>query len=369
MQTNDRVRYFLGANSPQGFYSLYDQLIDPRQADAIYILKGGPGCGKSTLMRRVALRAEEMGEQVEYIHCSGDPDSLDAVVLPTYKTAIVDGTAPHVVEPVYPGVVESYVNLGGCYDRAALQEKRGAIMDCMSGYKDHYKRAYRCLNAAAQIEADTRDILVTAAFEEKVAKRARGILSREVRGEGHGSGQIRQRFLGAISHQGVQTYYGTADALCKRIYMLEDSCGLAHPLLTSLLSGLTHAGYDVVACPSPMAPDRLAHLIVPELSLAFLSTSPGTVCPRRPYRRIRLESMVDAELLRRSKARMRFSRRVAAALTDEAVDSLRKAKAMHDELEALYNPHVDFDRVRQIADELAAGILKPGKSADPKSAT
>ena len=75
---------------------MYDQLIDPAQAQAIYILKGGPGCGKSSLMHRVAQRAEEAGESVEYIQCSGDPDSLDAILLPGRKTAIVDGTAPHV---------------------------------------------------------------------------------------------------------------------------------------------------------------------------------------------------------------------------------------------------------------------------------
>ena len=74
MATAD-IRYFLGANSPDGFYSLYDQMIDPVQARRIYILKGGPGCGKSTLMRRVAARAEELGQETEYIHCSGDPDS------------------------------------------------------------------------------------------------------------------------------------------------------------------------------------------------------------------------------------------------------------------------------------------------------
>lgn len=100
MQAKQQIRYFLGANSPQGFYSLYDQLINPAQARAIYILKGGPGCGKSSLMRRVAQRAEEAGETVEYIHCSGDPDSLDAVILPTHATAIVDGTAPHGTAPL-----------------------------------------------------------------------------------------------------------------------------------------------------------------------------------------------------------------------------------------------------------------------------
>lgn len=357
MQADKAIRYFLGANSPLGFYSLYDQLIDPAQARAIYILKGGPGCGKSSLMRRVAQKAEEAGEQVEYIQCSGDPDSLDAVVLPSYQTAIVDGTAPHIIEPHFPGVVESYVNLGDCYDRTGLSGVRQEIMGCMSGYKDCYKRAYRCLGAAAEIAEDMRSILTTKGLEEKAAKRVRGILSREVRKEGSGSGQSVQRFLGAVTHQGQLTYYETAETLCKRIYILEDSYGLSHLMLTHLLAGATAARYDVVACPSPMAPDRLAHLLIPELSLAFLSAPPGQEFSRRPYRKLRIDAMADPELAHRSKARLRFSRKVTSALIDEAVDSLAQAKAMHDQLESLYNPHVDFDRVYRMADDLAQTIL------------
>ena len=62
--------------------------------------------------------------------------------------------------------------------------------------------------------------------------------------------------------------------------------------------------------------------------------------------------MADQEVLRRLRARLRFSRKVSAALVEEAVDSLAQAKAMHDELESLYNPHVDFDRVYCIAGEI-----------------
>ena len=96
MTTEPKVRYYLGANSPSGFYSLYDQLLDPAEAEELLILKGGAGCGKSTLMGQVAARAEEKGLRVEYIRCSGDPDSLDAIILPDRHAAIVDGTAPHV---------------------------------------------------------------------------------------------------------------------------------------------------------------------------------------------------------------------------------------------------------------------------------
>ena len=69
--------------------------------------------------------------------------------------------------------------------------------------------------------------------------------------------------------------------------------------------------------------------------------------------------MADSELLRRNKPRLKFSRKVSAALLEEAVESLAQAKAMHDRLEALYNPYVDFDLVeetaRQIGDEILNG--------------
>ena len=259
MSQTYQIQYFLGANSPQGFYSLYDQLLPPETANAIYIIKGGPGCGKSTLMRQVAAQAAQAGETAEYILCSGDPDSLDGVVLPRLKAALVDGTAPHVIEPKYPGVVEQYVNLGVCYDREGLQAVREELQGCMRGYKEHYQRAYRCLGAAAEIREDVRDTLMTEELEAKLAKRARGILSRELKPRKTGeAGAVKQRFLGAVTHKGVLTLYDTASAQCTRIYELSDRYGLAHPLLARLLSGAVLGGYDVVACPDPMAPERLA---------------------------------------------------------------------------------------------------------------
>lgn len=352
------IQYFLGANSPRGFYSLYDQLIKIEDASAVYILKGGAGCGKSTLMRQVALAAEESDAQVEYILCSGDPDSLDAVVLPGLGTALVDGTAPHVVEPKYPGIIERYVNLGDCYNTAALSHLRHEIMGCMTGYKDCYQRSYRCLDAAAQIMADMRATLLTPALEEKMQKRAVGILSREVhRRKGHAPGKVTQRFLSAVTHKGRITLFETAQAQCSRIYELSDGYGLAHSMLAHLLTGITSAGYDVVACPCPMSPERLEHLIVPQLSLAFLSCSADHPFPGRPYRRIRLDAMVGAELLRHSRPRLRFSKKVISSLVEEAVSSLSQAKSMHDDLEALYNPHVDFEQVHATARNIIAEIL------------
>jgi len=263
-----------------------------------------------------------------------------------------------VVEPKYPGAVEQYVNLGDCYDRAGLRAIRGKILTCMDGYKEHYQRAYRCLDAAAGIQTDVRAMLAAPALEEKLAARAHGILSRELKPKRSApSGRVKQRFLDAVSHKGLITLFQTARAQCTRIYELSDRYGLSHLLLTHLLAGAVMGGYDVVACPDPMAPERLSHLLVPELGLAFLSASPARPFPGRPSRRLRLDAMVDRELLRRSRARLRFAQKVSSALTGEAVESLAQAKAMHDGLEALYNPYVDFARVQEMADRVAEELL------------
>ena len=352
------IQYFLGANSPSGFYSLYSELIRPEDARAIYILKGGPGCGKSTLMRQVGQSMEEAGLACEYILCSGDPDSLDALILPEQKVALVDGTAPHVVEPKYPGVVERYVNLGLGYDTQALAQERENIQRTMLGYKDCYKRAYRCLKAAGEVYPDLRATLLTDSLKEKLAKRARGILARELRRKkGAEPGQVKQRFLGAVTHKGSMCLFDTAMVQCPRIYELVDHYGLAHELLLHLLAGATAGGYNVVACPDPMEPDRLAHLLVPEMGLAFLTSTPQLPFPGTPYRRIRLNAAADQEILRRNRPRLHFTQKVSRALLEEGIESLSQAKAIHDQLEAFYNPHVDFALVEEMARSITQEIL------------
>lgn len=88
------IQYFLGGNTPTGFFSLYHQLSDPARIRALYIIKGGPGSGKSTFMRRVERHAQAAGLETAQVLCSGDPDSLDAVLIPRLGAALVDGTAP-----------------------------------------------------------------------------------------------------------------------------------------------------------------------------------------------------------------------------------------------------------------------------------
>ena len=76
---------FLGANSAQCFASRFEALYDSQSDLRAFILKGGPGSGKSTLMKSVAKSLLERGEETELIYCSSDPVSLDAVIFPRVR--------------------------------------------------------------------------------------------------------------------------------------------------------------------------------------------------------------------------------------------------------------------------------------------
>ena len=109
---NNFASYFLASNSGKGFYSLFDQLHTPGDGWVLYIIKGGPGTGKSSMMKKIAETAENKGYFYEKIYCSSDPESLDGIIIPELKVSVADGTSPHIIEPKYPGVTEKIINLG-----------------------------------------------------------------------------------------------------------------------------------------------------------------------------------------------------------------------------------------------------------------
>ena len=80
MQTTSKtVDFFLGATTPAGFKGYFEPLRrEPGMQ--MYLIKSGPGCGKSTLMKQLAQKAEQQGQSIERVHCASDPDSLDGVV-------------------------------------------------------------------------------------------------------------------------------------------------------------------------------------------------------------------------------------------------------------------------------------------------
>lgn len=352
------THFFLGANTDKGFFSLYDQFNDPLAGNFLYVLKGGPGCGKSTFMKTIAQNMHNDGLTIEYIHCSGDPGSLDGVYFPEIKTAFVDGTAPHVIEPPFTGSAGAYINIGQFYDTDALKSHLNEIMDVTAAYKSLYTKAYACLAGAGTVSGRFMSSFLTDSVVKSISKRAAGIVDREFKKSKRSEGKVTQRFISAISCDGFLHYFDTIDALTDRIYILENNFGLAPYMLEILKDHAVLRGYDIIECLSPLSPEIPEHLIIPELSLGFVTQTSKSPCPLKPTKHIRLDAMIDRFALRRIRPKLKRSKRIYDMLIDEALENLSDAGRLHDELEKIYNPHVDFNGVMELANEYIDRLRK-----------
>ncbi len=328
------MAFFLGANSCEGFMSLYPQLQKeaPRR---LYVIKGGPGCGKATCIRALT---EALGGAEEVFHCSADPDSLDGAV--AADRVILDGTAPHVFEPTFPGCDGDYLALPPFVDIEGLGSKKEGLYALKAAAKAHYEGAYRTLAAAAKVRQERRQTVLALLPGHGPEKRAAGLLQREVP-KTERPGQLRLRFLDGITPKGQLFLHQTVTQSANKIIALRDSFGLGLGLLEALRDGALARGQRVYACLDPLEPERVRHLILPDCSLAFVTDQWGAL-PFAPTRTIRLDAMVAGEGMRQARGRLRLLGKLEEELLEDGVQHIAAAHALHDQMEAIYRPHVDF---------------------------
>ena len=102
-------------------------------------------------MRRIADAAEAKGLAVEHVLCSGDPDSLDGIYIPSLKTAYMDGTAPHIADAGLTAVDSSYLDLGRFYDLKAISAHRDELLSLKKANSLQYGKAYALLSGIGSI--------------------------------------------------------------------------------------------------------------------------------------------------------------------------------------------------------------------------
>ena len=351
---NMTCAFFLAANSKDGFVSFFDSAMTEMPGRDTYLVKSGPGCGKATAIGRLAGGLYTGGLR-EDIYCSSDPHSLDGVILHGPDAAILDGTAPHVTEPALPGAEGDYIALSAFRDVPGLRQARPALRLLNAGIKDCYARAYSLLTAVNSIENLVAGEAAQALPPDRLEKRARGVAGREIPKKG-GVGRLCLRLIDGVTPEGYLRLYDSLTGHGERVYDVCSDCGLTPRFLEPLRDAALAAGHTVYACLDPIDPGRLLHLWLPELSLAFVTSDRRGRWAGPVYRRIRLDSCLDSAGTRESRRRTRRLSAQAQSLLDEAVSCIARAHALHDRMEAIYHPHVDFAAVTAQTDAALARI-------------
>lgn len=84
---------FFGALTVNGSADYVDNIT--QGCKKRYFIKGRPGSGKSTIMKKLLKKASERGIDTDVYHCAFDPKSLDMLMLKDLDICIFDSTSPH----------------------------------------------------------------------------------------------------------------------------------------------------------------------------------------------------------------------------------------------------------------------------------
>ena len=333
--------YFSGSNSGEGFHNYFDGVVPVwARLTRYFMIKGGPGVGKSTLMKRVAAKAEEAGEEVERFYCSGDPDSLDAVRLVKRGIVFADATSPHTMDPQFPGAVEEIVNLGEHIDRTRIIRYRDAVESLTRKNKECYRRGYAFLRAAKALEEERYREIADCVEKEKLVKQGKEMAERIGKEEER---QSRRLFLDALSCKGRVSF---AKDLCEgnRVYRV---IGAEKDVVTDLLARQLVLDCKELFC-SPLRPRSINHMLCREQEL-FLTCENGTG-----------GTVLVAEEFLKKKCHPSAEQFYAEArrLEEEAMQCLSQCKKMHDELEDIYKECVDFVTVSERTEKLLEVVTK-----------
>lgn len=360
MEQNARyLDFFLGALSPAGFHGYFAELA-AQPGLTPFLIKAGPGCGKSTLMKKLAALGSGT---VERIHCSSDPDSLDGAVFWGPNTAILDATAPHALEPACPVAREQVVSLYHTLDRTRMQAAAEPVAALFGRCACLQSRAARYLAAAGGLLLENRRLAAGVLDEGKTRRYALGLAERRLpRREGPGRESVR--LLSAVTPEGVLTYRETVPALADDILVLQDEYGAASRLILQLLrQQALERGHFVITCRCALAPEeKIDHLLFPELGLAVLTSNSWHPMAFAGQQNVRCARFADREGLRARRQRLRFNQRAAAELLAQTSALQREARAAHGQLEDYYKGAADFARVEAIGAETARAM---GLVAEP----
>ncbi|WP_242967626.1 hypothetical protein [Faecalibacterium sp. An77] len=317
----------------------------------LYLIKSGPGCGKSTMMKQLA---QLSSRPVQRIHCSSDPDSLDGVVFCDKKAAILDATAPHTIEPLAPGADEVVISLYHTMSVEDLHPHREEIRALFARNASLRSRAARYIASAGSLLLDSRRAEACSTDFEKARRYVKRLCARLLpRQNGPGSEQIR--LLSAITPQGPIFYTDTIRALADRAVVFRDEYGAASRFLMEQIHDEALArGYEIITCPCALHPEeKIDHILIPSLQLAFLTDNSWHPVALPGQQSVRCTRFLDRSNLSGFRARLRFNSRAAQELIQQSTALMASAKSCHDELESYYRAAVNFETVEQITRDCA----------------
>ncbi len=359
-------KVFPGSNSAYGFYSFYDYII-PDDANRVFVIKGGPGVGKSTFMRQIGEKLIAMGFDTEFHCCSADNESIDGLVIPALGAACIDGTSPHVVDPKHPGAVDEIIHLGDYWNETEMRKNRREIISINNEISRLFRRAYSYLSAAKlfidEVEGYYREnnALDMKGINQITLKLIEEIFSQEPVNEiakmWQGKGE-RHLFATAITPEGAVCHLETVTNTVKQKYIIAGDDGTGkNELVSRITDAARMRGFFTEVFHCALDPHKIDHLLIPALDTAILNSVTPHILKSEERDRVIDLDMFTGDPGKEFVQERNTARRLHREAFDTAVYFIRRAKKAHDELEMYYIPNMSFQEIESHRDVVMEKII------------
>ncbi|MEG0842829.1 MAG: PRK06851 family protein [Romboutsia sp.] len=353
MEGNVR-QLFPGGNTFKGSYPLFDNMI-PRNVNRIFCLKGGPGVGKSSMMKKIGKEFIDKGYDVELFHCTSDPSSLDGVVIKELGVVLLDATAPHIVDPKNPGAVDEIVNLGGYWNLEELENNKEGIIECNKDISRSFKRAYKYLKSAEPIYRNIEEKNIDCMDFGKVNLITEQVIEKIFEDINSTGRYIKERHLfgTAITPVGHVDYTDSMLNQAEKVYYLNGDIGTGRTtLLRKIYEKAVEKGMSVEVYHYPLIPEKIETILIDDLKIAITISSLF-----KDEEQINLKSCMNEENVALYEEEVEFDRNILDELINCAISNLKRAKSKHDVMENYYVPNMRFNEIDDLKDELTLRIL------------
>lgn len=128
-----------------------------RSLERRLFIKGLPGTGKSTMLRKLKDEALKRGFDVQMVWCGLDSTSIDMIILPELKLCIFDSTAPHEYFPEDARVGDEIVDITKHCKLTEVEEKN--IEEITLNYRKAINNATNYAKLYAEAEHELREII------------------------------------------------------------------------------------------------------------------------------------------------------------------------------------------------------------------
>lgn len=356
--------FFAGGNTCLGFYSLYNNVIQQKDALKIFIIKGGPGVGKSTFMKNIGIAMLEKGYDIENFWCSSDNNSLDGIVIKNLNVGIMDGTAPHVIDPKTPGAVDEIINLGDHWNEAKLIKNKMYILKDFKKVSRCFQTAYSSLKGAKVIHDEWMSYISECVDFRKVNKITHQIIEKiftNIERQYEDYLPSRELFADAITPMGLVNQWPSILQNCKKVFVLRGEPGTGKStIIQRIIVEAKSYGLYTEVFRSSFDPAKFSGVHIPKLQTAVINPLPNSYTLNGIIADIVEIDLNTGLLISRlssyDKEISECSKRFWGSI-NRAINYIDNAKRIHDELEQYYKAAMDFSKITELRNNVLQKII------------